>query len=140
MRFIAAILITGLIGGCNESPSFKNKSKAEKLAEESREKNGIRKGRYECWHATDSNRTAALSFYILSNNMYQVYDQAGRYHFNPEENTLEFTDGPLATGEFSARYIAAPAYQKNDSTQEPLIEILDSGRRVMRCNCSIFMY
>lgn len=141
MRFIAVIVVIIFISGCNESLSFKEKSKAEKIAEESREKNPVKKGRYECWKETDSIRLAASPFYILSNSLYQVDDQVGKYQFNAKENTLEFRDGPFGDGlEMTARYIDPTADKKNDSLREPMIEIIEKSRTVLRCSCSLFVY
>jgi len=134
--------VIGFISGCNESLSIKKKTKAERIAEESREKNLVRKGRYECWQETDSGRQTALPFYILSNDMYQVDDHVGKYHFNAKENEIEFKDGPFSTrdAEITGRYIAPTIKSKIDSFQEPMIEILEKDGRILRCSCSIFMY
>jgi hypothetical protein len=142
MRFIAVILVIVFTSGCNESLSFKDKSKAERIAEESCEKNPLKKGRYECWKDTDSGRVIAPPFYILSNDMYQVDDGVGKYRYDGKQNTIDFKDGPFSIGRwaFTGRYLYSTDKNIIDSLGEPIIEILEKDRTVLRCSCSIFMY
>lgn len=142
MRFIAVTLVACYcLTGCNESPFGQQKTKDEKRREESAEKNPVKKGRYNCWYEQGGKREQAPYFYILSNNMYQVDEQPGRYRFNTANNSLQFMDGPYAAEPaLTAKYVVQTPAKNIDSLGEPMIEFKRSDQSFLRCSCSLFQY
>lgn len=148
--FFGLMILSVVLAACNADGAVSEKTKAEKVAEEKSKRTPVQKGRYQCWRLSSAGDEVASPLYILSDELYQVDEATGKYRFNPQENTIQFIDGPFRQdadpwiGFYTPQGTTTSGGGK---TLETMIEVrkksdVDEGNKrvILQCNCGEFKY